>query len=112
MYLLDKIINNSMIDNNLKIKLNDLSYRATNGVRQPLSRTGIVNPGSVHFNQPKDQITKEMILEYQKEQQNIPAYTDSAGNLLKYFPARHHFDVGNYQYYVPINETTLGDSCD
>jgi hypothetical protein len=49
-----------------------------------------------------------MISEYQKDQQNIPAYTDSAGNLLKYFPASSRFDVGAYQHYIPKDDAILG----
>ena len=49
-----------------------------------------------------------MILEYQHEQQNLPSYTDSAGNLLKYFPSSSRFDAGAYQHYVPKDDANLG----
>ena len=32
------------------------------------------------------ELTKEMILEYQKEQQNKPAYEDTVGDKFKYLP--------------------------
>ena len=55
-------------------ELSDLSYRAFNGERQPargFSNNNITPLGQVPFsdNQAKDAITKEMIKNYQEEEQ-------------------------------------------
>jgi len=62
-------------------QLSDSSYRSINGKRQSSRnfKDGVLNLGQIHFQQPKDVLTKEMILEYQKEQQNKPAYEDISG---------------------------------
>lgn len=70
-------------------QLSDSSYRSINGKRQSSRnfKEGVLNLGQIHFEQPKNVLTKEMILEYQKEQQNKPAYEDTTtGDKFKYLP--------------------------
>ncbi len=79
-------------NNNLELykQLSDSSYKSINGKRQSsrIFKDGILNLGQIHFEQPKDVLTKEMILEYQKEQQRKPAYIDTtSGDQFKYVPS-------------------------
>jgi hypothetical protein len=74
-------------------QLNDLSYKSVNGKRQDVRnfREGVVDIGKIHFNQPKDVLTKDMILEFQKEQENqrlkTPGFIDPvSGDEFKYNP--------------------------
>ena len=72
MTLIDKIINQNKIDAVLICESSDISYKsAVESAQQTQSKSGITNPGTIHFNQPKDEITKEMIIIYQKEQQDF-----------------------------------------
>ena len=66
-------------DLELHKQLSNSSYRSINGKRQNSRnfKEGVLNLGQIHFEQPKDVLTKERILEYQKEQQNKPAYIDA-----------------------------------
>ncbi len=80
-------------------QLSDSSYRSINGKRQNSRnfKDGILNLGQIHFQQPKDVLTKEMILEYQKEQQNKPAYEDAAsGDKFKYLPSNVNDPLNPY----------------
>jgi hypothetical protein len=47
-------------------ELKDSSYRSINGKRQSARnfKEGVLNLGQIHCEQPKDILTKEMILEY------------------------------------------------
>ena len=85
MSLIDNIINKTYLDNALRAELSDMAYKATRGVAQSRARTDILNPGLIHFEEPKDKITKETILDYQKEQANTPAI-DGHGNTMAYYP--------------------------
>ena len=79
-------------------QLNDSSYRSINGKRQNSRnfKEGVLNLGQIHFEQPKDKLTKEMILEYQKEQQNKPAYEDATGDKFKYLPSNINDPLNAY----------------
>ena len=79
-------------------QLNDSSYRSINGKRQNSRnfKEGVLNLGQIHFEQPKDKLTKEMILEYQKEQQNKPAYEDATGDKFKYVPSNVNEPLNPY----------------
>lgn len=71
-------------------QLSDSSYISINGKRQNSRnfKEGVLNLGQIHFEQPKNVLTKEMILEYQKEQQNKPAYEDIAtGEKFNFVPS-------------------------
>ena len=86
MTLLDKIIAESKLQNQLASDLADISYRAINGKRQKERNfaDGVLNVGTIHFNTPKNPITKEMILDYQNEQQQ--QHYDDGTNKLQYYP--------------------------
>jgi hypothetical protein len=60
-------------------QLSDSIYKSINGKRQSSRnfKDGVLNLGQIHFEQPKNVLTKEMIVEYQKEQQRKPAYIDT-----------------------------------
>jgi len=87
MTLLDKIINESKIQEQLNAQLAEMSYRAVNGTRQaPRNFTeGILNVGTMNFKTPDDKITKEMIMDYQQKEQE-KYYVDASGNKLKNVP--------------------------
>ena len=71
-------------------QLSDSSYKSINGKRQSTRnfKDGVLNLGQIHFEQPKDVLTKEMILEYQKEQQRKLAYIDTTtGDQFQYVPS-------------------------
>ncbi len=70
-------------------QLSDSSYKSIIGKRQSTRKfkDGVLNLGQIHFEQPKDVLTKEMILEYQKEQQRKPAYITSSGDQFQYVPS-------------------------
>ena len=80
-------------------QLSDSSYRSINGKRQNSRnfKEGVLNLGQIHFEQPKNAYTKEMILEYQKEQQNKPAYIDTTTNdQYKYVPSNVNEPLNPY----------------
>ena len=87
MTLLEKIINESKIQEQLNAQLAEMSYRAVNGTRQaPRNFTeGILNVGTMNFKTPDDKITKEMIMDYQQKEQE-KYYVDASGNKLKNVP--------------------------
>ena len=87
MSLLNKVVNESLLQDKLNSELADISYRAINGKRQKERNfsEGILNVGTIHFNTPKSQITKDMILDYQNEQQQ-KHYVDAGNQKLQYFP--------------------------
>ena len=71
MTLLDKIINQSKIQDQLNAQLAEISYRAMNGTRQAPRNfaEGTLNVGTMNFKTPDDKITKEMIMDYQQKEQ-------------------------------------------
>ena len=85
MTLLDKIVNQSKIQEQLNSQLAEISYRAVNGTRQaPRNFTeGTLKVGTMNFETPNDRITKDMIMDYQKAEQE-KFFTDSAGNKVLY----------------------------
>ena len=93
-------------------QLNDLSYKSVNGKRQDVRnfREGVVDIGKIHFNQPKDVLTKDMILEFQKEQENqrlkTPGYIDPvSGDEFKYNPTGLNDAL---EVFTPKDLTLLG----
>ena len=85
-------------------QMSDSSYISINGKRQAARnfKDGVLNLGTINFKQPKDVLTKEMILDYQREQQNKPAYIDdTTGDLYKYLPSNIN------EATVPFNPTLL-----
>ncbi len=80
----------SIKDLELHKQLSNSSYRSINGKRQSSRKfkDGVLNLGQIHFEQSKDVLTKEMVLEYQTEQQNRPAYVDTTtGDQFNYAPS-------------------------
>ena len=98
-------------------QLSDSSYRSINGKRQSSRnfKDGVLNLGQIHFEQPKDVLTKEMILEYQKEQQGKPAYTDiTSGDQFNYVPSNINeplnvFNPTNLPSGAPATENDVGN---
>ncbi len=64
-------------------QLVEMSYQTVNGTRQTprIFREGTLEIGKMNFTTPQDRITKEMIMDYQKSEQD-KHYTDSTGNKL------------------------------
>jgi hypothetical protein len=97
MSLWDKIINQNKLDSSLIVELCDISYRSTKGRReQPRgTKEGMVNLGTMPFEEtpPQTQITREMIKEYQKEQEK-PCIDPATGDKYKYYP------VYNLKYFI------------
>ena len=87
MSLIAKIQQQSLLQNKLQAQLAEMSYQSVNGTRQaPRNfREGTLEIGKMHFNTAQDRITKEMVMDYQKTEQE-KHYTDSEGNKLKYEP--------------------------
>ena len=87
MSLWDKIINQNKLDSSLIVELSDISYRSTKGKReQPRGlKEGIVDIGTMPFEEtpPQTEITREMIKEYQKEQEK-PYIEPGTGDKFKY----------------------------
>ena len=112
MNLLDRVIDNHLLDLNITSQLADISYRTNNGIRQKTRNfaEGIVDSGRIHFNDAKDKITKDMILEYQQEQQEIkPVYVDPiTGDEKLYYPSVYKLDPTLLQVYAPVAHATLG----
>ena len=98
-------------------QLSDSSYRSINGKRQSSRnfKEGVLNLGQIHFEQPKNVLTKEMILEYQKEQQGKPAYTDiTSGDQFNYVPSNINeqlnvFNPTNLPSGAPATENDVGN---
>ena len=66
----------------------DISYKsAVESAQQLRSKFNIINPGTIHFDQPKDEITKEMIIDYQKEQQDLKPFINENGEEMKHYPS-------------------------
>ena len=89
MSLIAKIQQQSLLQNKLLAQLAEMSYQAVNGTRQaPRNfREGTLEIGKMHFTTPQDRITKEMIMDYQKtEQEKHSNQEDSFGNKLLYEP--------------------------
>ena len=76
----------SLLQNKLQAQLADRSYQAINGTRQSARnfREGTLNIGTMHFNTPDDKITKDMIIDYQKKEQE--KHYDDGTNKLQYIP--------------------------
>jgi hypothetical protein len=90
MSLIAKIQQQSLLQNKLQAQLAEMSYQAVNGTRQaPRNfREGTLEIGKMHFSTPQDRITKEMIMDYQKtEQEKRTTKTDAVtGKQLLYEP--------------------------
>ena len=112
MSLIAKIQQQSLLQNKLQAQLVEMSYQSVNGTRQaPRNfREGTLEIGKMHFNTAQDRITKEMVMDYQKTEQE-KHYTDSAGNKLKYAPTGLT-DVLETEVFTPFNGVSTGDTED
>ena len=106
--LMEQQIRANEYQNQLFAELADLSYRAFGGERQPARgfAPNIVELGKLAFedNQATDYITKEMIKDYQEQEQR-PAGRDVFGNELKYNP---HTEDYHLEAFTPIIYPPLG----
>lgn len=104
----DNVINQNKLDSSLITELSDLSYRSIGGKRQEPrgSKDEIVNIGTIPFEATitPDRITKEMIMEYQKNKDK--PYIDPVTNTeYKYNPTGMDINI------VPpafVNDANLG----
>ena len=115
MSLWDKIINQNKLDSSLIVELSDISYRSTKGRReQPRgTKEGMVNLGTMPFEEtpPQTEITREMIKEYQKEQEK-PYIDPATGDKYKYYPSTFKFDVAHLAAPALVNDANLGKPAD
>ena len=108
MSLIDKIINQNKIDAALLCESSDISYKlAIESAQQTRSKSDIINPGTIHFDQPKDEITKEMIIDCQKEQQDLKPVIDEYGEEMKYYPSQFRFNPHDIKQPNEINVDSL-----
>jgi hypothetical protein len=71
MSLIDKIQQQSLLQNKLMAQIAEMSLQAINNTRQSARnfKEGTLDIGKMHFTTPQDKITKEMIMDYQKTEQ-------------------------------------------
>ncbi len=71
MSLIDKIQQQSLLQNKLLAQIAEMSLQAINNTRQSARnfKEGTLEIGKMHFTTPQDKITKEMIMDYQKSEQ-------------------------------------------
>jgi hypothetical protein len=71
MSLIAKIQQESLLQNKLQAQLAEMSYQSLNGTRQSARnfREGTLEIGKMNFTTPQDRINKEMVMDYQKTQQ-------------------------------------------
>jgi hypothetical protein len=88
----DSLINQQLkatyLETSILKKLNDLSYKALNGTRQPMrgENENIVQLGKIPFkNQPTDEITEERILEYKKNLDKPARIDTTSGDAFKFY---------------------------
>ena len=71
MSLINKIQQQSLLQNKLLAQIAEMSLQAINNTRQSARnfKEGTLEIGKMHFTTPQDKITKEMIMDYQKSEQ-------------------------------------------
>ena len=71
MSLINKIQQQSLLQNKLLAQIAEMSLQAINNTRQSARnfKEGTLEIGKMHFTTPQDKITKEMIMDYQKTEQ-------------------------------------------
>jgi len=94
----DKVLNQNKMDSSLISELSDLSYKSIGGKRQDPRKANedIVNIGTIPFEATitPDRITKEMIMEYQKNKDR--GYIDPLTKAeYKYVPSGMNLDVAD-----------------
>jgi urease gamma subunit len=88
MSLLNKIVNSSIAENKTNRRLSDMSYSAINGQRQEANvyqPEGVVMPGQMNREKPLPAITKEMIEDFHRQEEE----TISAPNLVNGIPMKY-----------------------
>ena len=107
--LINRVVNENLIDMKLQSMLADLSYKSTEGIKENY-RSGN-NPnvnllGQLPFqaNKPIDKITYDTIETYQKEMAQ-PVSFDAGGAPLKYLKGAFDFNIINPIY---VNDAALG----
>ena len=107
--LLEQQIRANEFQNRLIAELNNISYRAFNGDRQPARgfANNVVALGKIPFedNQPLDSITKEMIKEYQEEQSKPSGLKNIFDEDLKYFPTSENYSLVPFTP-IPLSGTS------
>jgi len=86
--LINQQLKASYLEASIYSKLNDLSYKALNGTRQPMRGTNenIVELGKMAFkNQPTDEITEERIMDYKKSLDNPARIDPTTGDAFKFY---------------------------
>jgi hypothetical protein len=114
MSLIAKIQQQSFLQNKLLPQIAEMSYQDVNGTRQaPRNfREGTLEIGKMNFTTPQDRITKEMIMDYQKsEQEKRSNQVNSAGITLLYEPTglSDVIDVYNPIPYAPLGKAATED---
>jgi len=109
MSLIAKIQQQSLLQNKLMAQMSEMSLQAINNTRQSARnfKEGTLDVGKMHFTTPQDKITKEMIMDYQKtEQEKRTNITDATtGKPLLYQPTGLTDVIDNF---VPIDYGPLG----
>ena len=103
--------NQNKIDGSLITELSDISYSSIGGKRQATRKGAeeIVNLATFPFeaNPPSKQITREMIMEYQKDQDK-PYIDPLTGEQFKYHPTTFKFDIADLKAPVFNADANLG----
>ena len=86
MSLIAKIQRESLLQNKLMAQIAEMSLQAINNTRQSARnfKEGTLDVGKMHFTTPQDRITKDMIMDYQKTEQE-KHYNDGTDKF-KYAP--------------------------
>ena len=71
MSLIDKLQRESLLQNKLMAQIAEMSLQAINNTRQSARnfKEGTLDVGKMHFTTPQDRITKDMIMDYKKTEQ-------------------------------------------
>ena len=117
MSLIAKIQQESLLQNKLQAQLAEMSYQSLNGTRQSARnfREGTLEIGKMNFTTPQDRITKEMVMDYQKKEQekHSNVIDPTTGKPLLY-ESTGLKDIANVEdelvKYVPIVYVPLGDA--
>jgi hypothetical protein len=108
MSLLNKIVNSSIAENRTNRRLHDISYSSINGQRQEVGNyqpEGVVMLGQMNREKPLQAITKEMIEDYQKQEQELITAPNLVNGIqMKYKGVDYELDLEN-----PIDTKRLVD---
>ena len=109
MSLINKIQQQSLLQNKLLAQIAEMSLQAINNTRQSARnfKEGTLEIGKMHFTTPQDKITKEMIMDYQKSEQEkrTNIIDPTTGKPLLYQPTGLADVIDTF---VPIDYVPLG----